>query len=75
MSKPCELSHDAARLRDAFEELAESWQQTTTSWNDDVSRRFAEHYLDPLGPALKTTLDAVGRMTQLMQQMIHECER
>ena len=75
MPKHCELYTDAARLRDAFDELIGAWQVAQESWNDEVSRKFSEQYLEPLSPVLKQSLDAVGRMSQIVEQMLHECEQ
>jgi hypothetical protein len=75
MSPPRELSDGAARLRDAFDDLAAAWIATQPAWNDDVSRRFAEQHLDPLGPVFKAAVDAATRMSLVVQQMVRDCER
>ncbi len=69
-----DLSTGAARLRHAFETLTLRWSETSDFWSDDVSRRFAEEHLDPLGPALKNALDAIGRMEMLVQQAHRDCQ-
>ncbi len=73
--RPWDLDTSAARLRKATEDLQIAWEQTHDLWQDDVSRSFAERHLDPIGPAMKLTLDAVGRMQQLLNQIQNECER
>jgi hypothetical protein len=74
MARGVDLHTDAARLRDAFEDLLAAWQQVSESWNDEVSRRYCEHYLEPLSPVLKMSLDAVGRMSHTVNQMYQECD-
>ena len=69
-----DLFTSAARLRKATEDLQIAWQQTTEFWQDDVSHAFCERYLEPLGPATKMSLEAIGRMRQLMNQIQRECE-
>ena len=69
-----DLFTGAAHLRDATEELQSAWQQTTEDWNDPVSRKFCQRYLDPIGPSMKMSLDAIGQMGQMIQQMQRECE-
>ena len=69
-----DLDTSAAHLRDALEELQMAWQQTTEQWEDAVSRRFCETHLEPICPALKKSLDTVGQMQQLVDQIWRECE-
>jgi len=71
--RPWDLDTSAAQLRDAMEELQQAWQQTDEQWHDAVSQKFCENHLEPIGPALKLALDAVGRMEQLMGQIHREC--
>ena len=69
-----DLYTNAARLRKATEELQIAWHETAELWNDDVSRAFCERYLEPLAPTTKLSLDAIGRMRQLLKQIETECE-
>ena len=72
--RPWDLDTNAAHLRDAMDDLQIAWEHTSESWQDEVSQKFCENYLEPIGPALKLTLDAVGHMQQLLNQMQRECE-
>lgn len=72
--RPWDLETNAARMRKATEALQLSWQETNDVWNDSVSQKFCETYLEPLGPAMKLTLDAVGRMQQLVNEIQRDCE-
>ena len=69
-----DLFTGAAHLRDATEELQLAWQQTAEHWDDPVSRKFCQQYLEPIGPSVKMGLDAIGQMDHLIQQMQRECE-
>jgi len=69
-----DLDTSAARLRKATEGLQIAWEQTGEQWQDQVSQKFCERHLEPLGPAMKLSLDAVGRMQQLLKQIQNECE-
>lgn len=71
--RTCDLETDAARLRDAIDELRTAWDEVSDQWNDEVSRGFCERYLEPLAPAFKSSLDAISRMAQLVAQMEREC--
>jgi len=70
-----DLYTSAARVRKATEDLQVAWQQTAELWQDDVSQAFCERYLEPISPATKTSLDAIQRMRQLMNQIQRECEQ
>ena len=71
--RTCDLDTDAARLRDAAEELQIAWAEASDAWNDEVSRAFCERYLEPLGPALKGALDSITNMRQMVNQMERDC--
>jgi len=73
--RPWDFDTSAARMRKATEDLQVAWEQNTEQWHDEVSRKFCEQHLEPIGPAMKLSLDAVGRMQQLMNQIQNECER
>jgi hypothetical protein len=72
--KPWDLDTSAAQLRDAWDELQLAWRQTADVWQDPVSQKYCETHLEPIGPALKKALDAVGQMQQLVNQMTRDCE-
>ncbi|MDZ4656169.1 MAG: hypothetical protein SH868_01185 [Bythopirellula sp.] len=70
----CDLDTSAAQLRCALQDLQRAWQVTNESWDDGVSRQFAEQHLDPLAPVSQTAIDAVGRMRELVSRIQRECE-
>jgi len=67
--RPWDLDTSAAQLRKAMEDLQVAWKTTDEQWQDSVSQKFSETHLQPIGPALKQTLEAVGQMQQLVNQM------
>ncbi len=67
--RPWDLDTSAAQLRKAMEDLQGAWQTTDEAWQDSVSQKFLETHLQPIGPAVKQTLEAVGQMQQLVNQM------
>lgn len=73
--RPWDFDTSSARLRKATEALQNNWQEASESWSDGVSEKFCEKHLEPIGPAIKLALDAVGRMQQLMNQIQHDCEQ
>jgi hypothetical protein len=72
--KPSDLYTSAAHVRDAFDELQIAWQEASANWNDNVSRSFCENHLEPLGPVVKLALDAVSRMSHLVDRMHRDCD-
>lgn len=69
-----DLYTSGAHIRDAFDDLHTAWLETAELWNDGVSRNFCETHLEPGGPVVKLSLDAMSRMSQMVDQMYRECE-
>ena len=67
--KPWDLDTGAAQLRKAMEDLQAAWNVTIDQWNDTVSENFRETHLQPIGPALKQSLEAIGNMQVMVNQM------
>jgi len=70
----CDLSTGAGRIRHALENLDTVWNEISDQWDDSVSRRFREHHLDPMLPRLKLALDAISRMSLLINEVERDCE-
>lgn len=73
--KGCDLDSGAARIRLAMKDLQETWEISSDEWNDATARAFAENYLEPLLPVVKTALDAISRMDMLLGQAYRDCEK
>ena len=72
--RKCDLATGAARIRHAMEKLDVVWNEASDEWHDAVSRRFREHHLDPMIPKVKLALDAIARMSLLMDEVERDCE-
>jgi hypothetical protein len=72
--RKCDLATGAARIRNAMEKLDIVWNEISPQWNDAVSRRFREEHIDPVTPRLKLALDAISRMSLLMDEVERDCE-
>jgi hypothetical protein len=70
----CDLNTGAGRIRHALENLETVWGEISDQWNDSVSRRFREQHLDPMVPRVKLALDAISRMSLLMDEVERDCE-
>ena len=72
--RKCDLATGASRIRHALENLETVWNESADVWNDAVSRNFREHHLDAMVPQLKLGLDAIARMTLLINEVERDCE-
>ena len=72
MRRP-DLTTGATHIRVALDDLAVAWQEVLADWDDAVSERFAEQYIDTLGPRVKPALDAIDRMAQLLDAVVKNC--
>jgi hypothetical protein len=70
----CDLATGAGRIRHALEKLEIAWNESSAEWNDSVSRRFAANHLEPMVPRVKMALDAIARMSLLMDEVERDCE-
>ena len=58
----------AAKLQDALEQLDIAWSHVSDVWQDSARQSFEENCLEPIRPKLKTTLDAITRLSQVVNQ-------
>ena len=72
--RKCDLATGAGRIRHAIENLETVWNEISDQWDDAVCRRFREQLLDPMIPRVKLALDAISRMTLLMDEVERDCE-
>ena len=72
--RKCDLATGAGRIRHAIENLETVWNEISDQWDDAVSRRFREQHLDLMIPRVKLALDAISRMTLLMDEVERDCE-
>lgn len=61
------------QLTKAAKQLEERWREAQMAWDDPVSRRFEEQYLQPLYADLKTALSAMGQMAALLERIRRDC--
>lgn len=69
-----DLHTGMAKLQTSLDTLRGQWQETADSWRDDVRHKFAENYLDPIGPTIKIALDAAQRMATVVGEAERDCE-
>jgi hypothetical protein len=70
----CDLATGAGRIRHALENLETVWNEVADQWDDSVSRRFRQQYLDAMIPRLKLGLDAISRMSLVIDEVERDTE-
>jgi X-X-X-Leu-X-X-Gly heptad repeat protein len=63
-----DLSSGAAKLANALKQLNIKWQAATDTWRDGRALAFHKDNIDPLMPAVKETLDALGRLAEVLDR-------
>ena len=62
----CDFITPATRLRKATTRLQDRWLETSEEWNDVISRKFQERYLDPIMPHMQLTLAAIHELINVL---------
>jgi hypothetical protein len=61
------------RLLSAHKALLERWEETRLVWQDQVRAEFAREHLEPLTPAVATTLGAIDQLAQVLGRVRQDC--
>ena len=64
----------AANLREAFDKLEIAWQDAQEDWDDPGSRNIEENHLAKMRLQIRTTLDAIHRIADILDQAQRDCE-
>ena len=72
--RPWDLTSGSAKLRAAMRSLEEAVALAGDSWNDDTFRHFQQRFLAPLEPSVRTTLESLNRLEQVLDRALRECE-
>jgi len=62
-----------SKLRDAIKALRAEWHLVDRDWRDPVRDEFEKTYLDPIDVQTLSTIEAVGRMAEVLARAKHEC--
>lgn len=66
--------HDGkANLLHAAKRLQLRWQDVRQQWNDKVSEKFERQHLQPLEPQVKTAIQAIERLAEVLSRAEAEC--
>ena len=64
--KHIDLSGGASKMSLALKQLEIKWESAKDTWNDSTSKAFHKEHLEPLRPDVKETLEAIGRLAEVL---------
>lgn len=67
-----DLITPSTRLQRATKKLQDRWLETKTDWDDRVSERFKERYLDPIVPQMQLAMAAIHDLMEVLDQGVAE---
>ena len=68
----CDFITPTTRLQKATKRLQDRWLETSEEWNDVMSHKFQERYLDPIMPHIQMTLAAIHELMNVLDDAIAE---
>jgi len=70
--KVADLSGGAAKLALSLKQLGIKWESAKETWNDGTSKKFHKDNIEPLMPAVKETLEAIGRLAEVLARAVRD---
>ena len=67
-----DLNTPSTRLQRATKKIQDEWLAAKESWDDKVSERFQDRYLDPIVPQMQLALNAIRELREVVDQAIIE---
>ena len=67
-----DLITPSTRLQRATKKLQDRWLETKEEWDDNVSERFKDRYLDPIVPQMQLALGAIHELMEVLNQAFVE---
>ena len=71
--KTMSMQTATAQLTKATKALMYQWNETIEQWDDPVSRRIEEQYINPLLDAVNSAIGAMETMSESVVQSQHDC--
>jgi uncharacterized protein YukE len=68
-----DLSGGTSKLEMAMELLQSRVAEIGEAWKDDAYMRFVETYLEPISPTMKTAIDAIHRLAEVLNTAERQC--
>lgn len=73
MARIAELRSPTTRLREALDVLQARWNATHDLWQDANAEAFEADYVSQIGPHVRSAIDAIDRMDQLLGRLERQC--
>jgi hypothetical protein len=70
--KVVDLSSGASKLALSLKHLGIKWESAKDTWNDSTSKAFHKDHIDPLLPSVKETLEAIGRLAEVLSRAVRD---
>ncbi|MCE9630800.1 MAG: hypothetical protein K8S94_08835 [Planctomycetia bacterium] len=67
-----DLSSGASKLANALKQLNLKWEVAGEGWHDVRAKAFQKDSIEPLTPSVKETLDALGRLAEVLDRAIRD---
>ena len=67
-----DLCSGASKLANAFKQMHLKWDAASETWRDARCRAFHKEAIEPLTPAVKETLDGLGRLAEVLDRAIRD---
>jgi hypothetical protein len=61
-----DLSGGAGKLALSLKQLRLKWEAARETWDDATARAFHDEHIEPLAPKVKETLEAIGRLAEVL---------
>ncbi len=68
-----DLTAGSAKLELALKTLQAKTAEIGESWGDETYARFVETYLEPIEPRMKTMIDAIHRLSEVLGAAERQC--
>jgi len=67
-----DLITPATRLQRSMKKIQEKWLAAKQDWDDSVSDRFQEKYLEPIVPQMQLVLSAIHELNAVLDEALAE---
>ena len=68
-----DLTGGAAKLELALQTLQTKTADIGDAWSDEAYDRFLETYIEPIEPRMKTLIDAIHRLSDVLNTAERQC--
>ncbi len=67
------VSGSRAKLKDAHRQLLVAWQRSQETWDDPVSQSLWRKQIEPLETTLRSVLNAMDSINEVLERVRREC--